>query len=197
MIGACGGGPSNEQTEPPPNRAPIISGSPPTTVVAGQAYSFTPMASDADGDVLTFTISNRPSWANFAPGNGSLTGTPLAIDSGSYPNVSITVSDGQLTDTLAAFSIEVEVLPAGSVQLTWTPPSLNADGSMLNDLKGYRIRWRNQPGPYSNLIEINDSSANSSTVSNLSPATYFFVVTAVDLSGNESVFSNEATIDVP
>ena len=47
------------------NRAPAISGTPPTSVTAGQAYSFQPTASDADGDTLAFSITGRPSWASF------------------------------------------------------------------------------------------------------------------------------------
>ncbi len=39
---------------------------------------FTPSANDADGDTLTFTISNRPSWATFNGTTGRLSGTPGA-----------------------------------------------------------------------------------------------------------------------
>ena len=42
------------------NRAPNISGAPPTAAREGQSYEFTPTASDADGDTLTFSIRNRP-----------------------------------------------------------------------------------------------------------------------------------------
>ena len=42
-----------------------ISGVPPGSVTAGQAYSFTPSASDSQGRTLTFAISNPPSWASF------------------------------------------------------------------------------------------------------------------------------------
>src|SRR4030095_2627378 len=58
-----------------PNRAPTITGQPTATVTAGQAYSFTPAASDADGDVLTFSIQNRPVWATFSPPPGGLAAT--------------------------------------------------------------------------------------------------------------------------
>ena len=50
-----------------PNRPPVISGSPATSVTVGQAYSFTPTASDPDGQALSFSIANRPSWATFRP----------------------------------------------------------------------------------------------------------------------------------
>src|ERR1700716_79476 len=52
-------------TPPPPAAPPTISGSPATSVVAGQSYSFTPTTTDPSGRTLTFSISNKPSWAAF------------------------------------------------------------------------------------------------------------------------------------
>lgn len=46
------------------NYPPTISGSPATRVNAGSSYSFTPIASDPDDDPLTFSITNKPSWAS-------------------------------------------------------------------------------------------------------------------------------------
>ncbi len=76
-----------------PNRAPTISGTPPTTVQATTAYSFTPTASDPDGQTLTFSIANPPSWATFNTATGQLAGTPPGA--GTYSNIIITVSDGR------------------------------------------------------------------------------------------------------
>ena len=47
---------------PPPasNSAPLISGSPPDNVTVGVEYSFTPQASDPDGDTLDFSANNIP-----------------------------------------------------------------------------------------------------------------------------------------
>jgi len=81
----------------PPAAPPTISGTPPANVVAGQAYSFAPSASDPGGNALTFSIVNRPSWATFSTTTGQLTGTPTAANVGSYANITISVSDGTLT----------------------------------------------------------------------------------------------------
>jgi hypothetical protein len=64
------------------NRAPLISGTPPTTVALGITYAFTPIASDPDGDPISFSIRNKPAWADFAPATGRITGTPRAADVG-------------------------------------------------------------------------------------------------------------------
>jgi len=87
------------------NRVPSISGTPSASADTGASYSFTPTGSDADGDTLTYSIQNKPSWATFSTTTGALTGTTTA---GTFTNIIITVSDGIATTDLAAFSITVE-----------------------------------------------------------------------------------------
>ncbi|MBV6422382.1 MAG: hypothetical protein NAOJABEB_00161 [Steroidobacteraceae bacterium] len=90
------------------NRAPTISGTPSTSVNAGSAYSFTPTASDPDGDTLAYGIANRPSWATFSTSTGRLSGTPSTSDAGTTSNIVISVSDGRGGNaTLPAFSLTV------------------------------------------------------------------------------------------
>lgn len=91
------------------NDAPVISGTPATSVAEDSAYSFIPSGSDVDtGDSLTYSIANKPNWADFSASTGALTGTPDNDDVGSYNDIRITVADsGNATDTLTPFSISV------------------------------------------------------------------------------------------
>ncbi len=90
------------------NDAPLISGTPTTSVDQDVAYSFTPTASDVDvGDVLTYSITNQPTWAAFDTATGALTGTPTNTDVGTTTGIVITVSDGTLSASLAAFDLTV------------------------------------------------------------------------------------------
>jgi hypothetical protein len=89
------------------NKAPVLSGSPASSVAAGSTYTFQPASSDADGDALRFSIVNRPSWAVFDGLSGRLSGTPTAANVGTYSNISIAVSDGATRTSLPAFSIRV------------------------------------------------------------------------------------------
>lgn len=89
------------------NSAPTISGNPPVTVEAGVNYSFTPTASDPDGDTLTFEIVNRPNWASFNSSTGVLTGTPTLGAVGMYNQIRISVTDGQASSSLPQFGVEV------------------------------------------------------------------------------------------
>ena len=126
------------------NHAPVISGTPPASVVAGQTYSFQPTASDVDGQALSFSIANRPGWATFNTATGRLSGTPIASDVGSFNNVRISVTDGVAVSSLPAFSIRVDAAnrapvisgsPPTSVTVgqvyTFQPTASDADGDTL------------------------------------------------------------------
>ena len=89
------------------NRQPLISGTPGTVAYVGKTYSFTPRASDPDGQALRFSISNKPTWASFSSTTGRLSGWPRAASAGSRPKVVISVSDGIATKSLAPFEIAV------------------------------------------------------------------------------------------
>ena len=93
---------TGESTAATTNRAPIISGTPPTTATVSRSYSFRPTASDADGDTLRFDISNKPAWAYFSRSNGRLYGTPPRSAAGTYANIRIRVNDGKATASLPA-----------------------------------------------------------------------------------------------
>ncbi len=61
-----------------------------------------------DGDALTFSIANKPDWASFDAATGLLNGTPPPAAVGTNSDITISVSDGQATVSLAPFSISVE-----------------------------------------------------------------------------------------
>ncbi|MCL1059490.1 tandem-95 repeat protein [Shewanella gelidimarina] len=90
------------------NEAPEISGVPNSSVIVGQRYTFTPIATDNDvGDVLTFSATNKPAWLTLNSDSGSLTGTPEIEDVGIVDAITLSVSDGKLTSSLNSFAIEV------------------------------------------------------------------------------------------
>jgi hypothetical protein len=159
-------------------------------------YTFTPTASDDDGDSLTFSIRNRPAWANFDAATGHLEGTPQFGDVGAYDDIVISVSDGRATASLPAFSIEVSQDALGSVTLEWTPPQANTDGSYAGDLAGYVIYWGTEPGNYDQQVRVDNVGLTAYVVDSLHPATYYFAATAFNSSGVESDYSNEVARSV-
>ena len=109
------------------NLPPLISGTPATSVAVGQAYLFKPTAVDPDpaGQMLRFSIANKPVWATFNPANGQVSGTPLAA--ATHSNIVISVSDGAATATLAAFAVTVQAVNRPPV-ISGTPPASVAVG---------------------------------------------------------------------
>jgi plastocyanin len=91
------------------NNPPTIGGTPATSVNEGGSYNFTPIASDIDvGDILTFSITNKPDWAAFNTNSGTLTGTPGNGNVGATTGIVIRVTDAaHATATLPAFTLTV------------------------------------------------------------------------------------------
>ncbi len=179
------------------NRAPVISGVPTTTVLAGQSYSFTPNGSDPDSDPLTFAVSNLPSWASFSTSTGRISGTPTSANVGTYSNIVISASDGRTTSSLQPLAITVTAVTNGSATLSWTPPTRNTDGSALQNLAGYRIYWGTSQANLSNSTTINNPGLSSYVVEQLSPAIWYFSVSALNAQGVESSHSNVASKTIP
>jgi hypothetical protein len=179
-----------------PNNAPVISGTPDTNVLVGDGYVFTPTASDADNDTLTFSISNLPSWASFNSSNGTLSGTPAEADEGSYNNIVITVSDGTDTASLSPLTLVVEASQTtpttGDVSLSWVAPATRTDGSVLelNELSGYRLYMGTSADNLSPVVDLDDFTLTNHVMENLESGTYYFAITAYDQNGNESDLSN-------
>ena len=204
-LAGCGGGGSEVANgggssssggggSPPPsgsNTAPSISGSPTTVAVIGRVWTFTPTASDVNGDTISFAIQNRPAWATFDTATGRLSGTPSAP--GSFANVVISATDGTGRSSLPPFAINVTAVASGTATVAWTPPTSRVDGTTLTDLAGYRIYYGIGPNSFDNIIDVNTVGVTNFVVENLSAGTWYFAVAARDSAGVESGLSTPAT----
>jgi hypothetical protein len=185
------------QVDAAANDPPTISGTPAVSVNAGVAYNFLPSGSDPDGDTLTYSIQNRPTWATFSTSTGRLSGTPAAADAGTYSNVIISVSDGQASAALPAFTITVAQSASGSATVSWTPPTQNTDGSQLTDLAGFRISYGTSAAALNQTIDIANVGLATYVVTGLSSGTWHFAVKAYSTSGAESELSLTASKTIP
>jgi len=199
LLSGCGGGDSESTAQnggdggPTGNAAPTIQGQPSGSVQAGHAYTFTPSASDPNGDPLTFSVTNKPDWADFNPSSGRLSGTPTAADIATYSGIRITVSDGQASASLSAFAISVTDIGTGVVTLSWTPPTQNSDGSALTDLAGYQVWYGQSQNSLNQTVALNNPSLSTYVVENLGSGTWYFSLVAVNSQGATSVFSTVAS----
>jgi hypothetical protein len=175
---------------------PAISGSPANSVVAGQRYSFQPAASDSNNSALTFSIQNTPSWATFDTSTGLLSGTPTASEVGTYPNIIISVSDGTSETALPAFSVAVTETASGTATLSWTAPSENTNGTALTNLAGYWINYGTSADHLSEKVQVDNPGIVTYVVSNLSPGTWYFSLTAYSVENVQSAPSSVASYTV-
>lgn len=203
--------PANGVTSSIGGRAPSISGTPSTTVVAGTGYTFQAVASDPEGNRLTFGARNLPAWLGLNSANGILTGTPTAAQVGAYADITISVTDGTSTVSLPPFTIIVTA-PAvtgsatsgggatttgagtttgtGTATLSWLKPTQNADGTALTDLAGFIVKYGNSATALDRHIAVNDPAMTRYTVTNLGSGTWYFTVVSYTVAGVESSHSD-------
>ena len=195
---------------PLPNIPPTIAGSPAPGVVTGSAYAFQPKATDPNGLQVGFGIYNKPSWASFNSTTGLLSGTPTALNVGTYSNIVITAYDGYSKAVLPAFNILVQksgsnplgtppaagsgtTATTGSATLSWTPPTQNSNGSVLTDLAGYHIYYGTTP-ELGQSVTLANAGLTRYVLSGLTQTTWYFAMTAYDTAGNESDRTAVATL---
>ena len=98
-----------------------ITGSPAPSVVAAHYYYFEPSAHGPAGSKPTYSVSNKPSWAQFDATSGRLAGTPTPGNVGTYANIVVSVSEGGLHASLPAFAVKVLPLANKAPVISGTP----------------------------------------------------------------------------
>lgn len=80
---------------------------------------------------------------------------------------------------------------SGAASLSW-------DASAGTDIAGYKIYLATASGAYGTPIAMTSTDITTYTVTGLATGTtYFFVVSAFNLNGTESTFSNEVSKVIP
>ena len=86
----------------------------------------------------------------------------------------------------------VATSPSGNAQTT-SSVTLEWNPNVESDLVGYKIYRASASGAYGPAIATVAGALTTLVVNGLQPGTHFFVVAAVDRSGNESGLSNEVS----
>jgi len=121
------------------NSAPDISGSPKSETMEDESYIFQPTVNYLGNiDSIVFTISNKPSWADFNDNTGALIGIPENEDVGEYNDIVIQASNNAYDDKLEAFSIVVvNVNDAPTLNSNIPAQTFNVDSSINFDVSSY------------------------------------------------------------
>lgn len=84
----------------------------------------------------------------------------------------------------------------GNVTINWNPPTQNTNGSPLINLAGFKIHYGTASQKYTQTITVSNPGLVTYVVTNLSPGTYYFAVTAYSSAGAESPLSSEVRTKV-
>ncbi len=85
-----------------------------------------------------------------------------------------------------------------SVTLVWEAPAASADGTPIDDLVGYRVRYgQTSPLTPENSVSRDLGVVTTWTIRDLEPGTYYFTVLAIDARGNVSEPAAEASVEIP
>ncbi len=90
----------------PPNQPPTFSSTPEVSGNVDTPYSYRAVATDPDGDPLTYAIQTGPATMTIDPATGQVTWTPAASQLGDQP-ISLTVSDGHGGTATQSFAVQV------------------------------------------------------------------------------------------
>ncbi len=161
------------------------------------AFTATQGAANPPAQTITFnsteswTASDNASWLSLSPTSGPKNGVITAsinttnAKPGNNP-ATITVTSGGVTKT-ATVSLMLNAPASSSATLTW---SANRE----NDLAGYKVYRATASGTYGAPIATLAGNVTTYQATSLEfGKTYFFVVTAYDIAGNESGYSNEVS----
>ena len=130
---------------------------------------------------------------------------PLTLNAGQTANFTLTFapqSSGSASATITFASNATNPPVAASVSGTGTPPPQHSVSlswiASTSTVAGYNVyRGSQSGGPYVAVNSALDASTGYTDNSVQAGQTYYYVVTAVDNSGNESVYSNQAQAVIP
>lgn len=75
---------------------------------------------------------------------------------------------------------------AGDATLTWVAPTQRTDGSALTNLAGFKVYYGTDPAALTTTVDIADPLLTQHVITALTPATWYFAMTAYDADGLES-----------
>lgn len=160
---------------------------------AAKTFSLT----NTGGGTLSWTISDNATWLQLNTASGTTTSetdtisasvTLSGLAAGTH-NAIITVTASGSTNSPKQIpvSLTLSVTAAGTANLTW-------NASTESDVTGYKVYRGTASGTYGAPLTTLLKTATSFTTTGLQTGTtYFFVITAYDSAGNESIFSNEVS----
>ena len=176
-----------------------------STVVTNLNDANTGNDTDLDGQALSYSITAGNTDGIFAidTNTGEITiadNSNLDYETTQQYVLTAQASDGANTDSAA---VTIDIINVDEVvettepdilvlfSLSWTTPITRTDGTVLapTDIGGYRIYYGNTPDDMTQHVDLKDGLATDYLITDLTQGGYYFGVTAYDVDGLESSFS--------
>jgi hypothetical protein len=119
----------------PTNNAPVIITTADTAATVGVLYRYPAAADDADGDTLTWTLSNEPDGMVVDTATGVVTWTP-AVGTTTSGEVTLTCDDGNGGTATENFTITVSATGNTAPRITTTAPATATIGELYQYTPG-------------------------------------------------------------
>jgi hypothetical protein len=123
------------------NNAPIIISTAVTSIDEGQDYIYQVTATDADGDILTYSLTQTLGWLSIDAGTGLISGTAPEVDANTDYEVTIEVSDGTDIDTQTYTLTVINIPPVNNPPVITSIPitSVNEESTYTYDIEATDI----------------------------------------------------------
>src|SRR5689334_16077568 len=115
------------------NNSPVITSTPGNVAVVGALYQYPVVATDADHDLLTYSLTGVPNGMTIRAETGLIEWTPASAQVGDYP-ITVRVDDGRGLSGSQSFVLHVLSQPLAqdrtppSIKLTVDPPAIDPGG---------------------------------------------------------------------
>jgi hypothetical protein len=161
------------------------------TDLDGQALSYSITAGNADGIFAIDTNTGEITIADNSNLDYETTQqyvlTAQASDGSNTDSAAVTIDIINVDDVVEITEPDILVL----FSLSWTVPDTRTDGTVLapNDIGGFRIYYGTTADDMTQHVDIKDGLATDYLITDLTQGGYYFAVTAYDVDGLESSFS--------
>ncbi|MBD2491385.1 Ig-like domain-containing protein [Aulosira sp. FACHB-615] len=127
------------------NSPPTFLSQPTTTAMAGQKFRYKPIASDPDGDPVSYSLKVGPDGMVIDPTTGLISWVPTANDLGLH-DVILSVADGRGEQTLQSFQIKVDPFNSLPVFLSGPGYGLPTEPIAVGQTYSYQPRTQDPDG---------------------------------------------------
>ena len=129
----------DDASAPGTNSPPTVTSRPVTDVDENSGYRYQVVATDTDGDDLTYSLARNPDWLSIDP-SGLVTGTAPNVDRDRHFGIEVTISDGHrsVAQSYTLYVEDVEPDDPAAITIQGTLEDSETDTGRRGEIRAYR-----------------------------------------------------------